>query len=297
MHTLLQDIRYAWRQLRHHPGFALTAILSLALGIGATVSVFSVIYGVLLHPFPYTDVDRLANLSIRDQNGNISDAGFSGQQLRELRKVHAFESIASWRLRFLGVTGGEIPENVGAFFGIGETAPMLGVPPLLGRNLGPSDSPDGQEPQPVVVLHYRFWQRHFNGDPAIIGKTIELDHKRYTIVGVTQPNFPEGWGSDVYLPQEIGNPLGGGAMVKLRPGVSLAAADAEMQPLLDRYMHERPPRLSQERQSGHSPADLGNQSQHGPDALPALRSSRHAPGHRLQQCLHPAAGTRNSTAA
>jgi len=238
--TLLQDIRYAFRQLRQHPGFALTAILSLALGIGATVSVFSVIYGVLLHPFPYPDIDRIANLSIRDQNGNISDAGFSGQQLRELRNVHAFESISSWRLRFLGVTGGEIPDNARVFFGIGDTFPMLGVSPLLGRNLGPSDSPDGQEPQPVAVLHYRFWQRHFNGDPAIIGKTLELDHKRYTIVGVTRPNFTEGWGTDVYLPQEIGNPLGGGAMVKLRPGVSLAEADAEMQPLLDRYMHEHP---------------------------------------------------------
>ncbi|WP_251106414.1 ABC transporter permease [Alloacidobacterium dinghuense] len=240
MVTLLQDIRYAFRQLHNHLGFALTAILSLALGIGATVSVFSVIYGVLLHPFPYADVDRLANLSIRDQKGNISDAWFSGQQLRELRNVHAFENIASWRLGFLEITGGEIPENVRAYFGIGETFPTLRVPPLLGRNLGPSDSPDGQEPQPVAVLHYRFWQRHFNGDPAIIGKTLELDHKRYTIVGVTRPNFTEGWGTDVYLPQEIGNPLGGGVMVKLRPGVSLAAADAEMQPLLDRYMHERP---------------------------------------------------------
>lgn len=240
MQTLLQDIRYASRQLRHHPGFALTAVISLALGIGATVAVFSVIYGVLLHPFPYADVDRLANLSIRDQNGNISDAWFSGQQLRELRQINAFESISSWRLGFLEITGSEIPENVRTYYGIGETFPMLGVPPLLGRNLGPSDSPDGQEPQPVVVLHYRFWQRHFNGDPAIIGKTLELDHKRYSIVGVTRPNFTEGWGSDVYLPQEIGNPLGGGVMVKLRPGVSLAAADAEMQPVLDRYMHEHP---------------------------------------------------------
>ncbi|HMD20134.1 MAG TPA: ABC transporter permease, partial [Alloacidobacterium sp.] len=165
MQTLLQDIRYAFRQLRQHPGFALTAILSLALGIGATVSVFSVIYGVLLHPFPYANVDRLANLSIRDpRQGNLYDIELSGEQLRELKKVHAFESLATWRSRFLVVTGGNIPENLNAFYGIGETFPTLGVPPLLGRNLGPSDSPDGQEPQPVVMLHYRFWQHHFNGD-------------------------------------------------------------------------------------------------------------------------------------
>jgi putative ABC transport system permease protein len=95
MHVALQEIRYAFRQLWNHPGLARTAVLSLALGIGATVAVFSVIYGVLLHPFPYADVDRLANLSLRDQKGNIFGAGFSGEQLRELRNVHAFESIAT----------------------------------------------------------------------------------------------------------------------------------------------------------------------------------------------------------
>jgi hypothetical protein len=81
----------------------------------------------------------------------------------------------------LAATGGEVPEAVNAFYGIEETFPTLGVPPLLGRNLGPSDSPDGQEPQPVVELHYRFWQRHFNGDPAVIGKALELNHKQCTI--------------------------------------------------------------------------------------------------------------------
>jgi putative ABC transport system permease protein len=238
--TLLQDIRYAWRQLRHHPGFALTTILSLALGIGATVSVFSVIYGVLLHPFPYANVDRLANLSISDPHGNVSDAWFSGMQLRELRNVHSFESIATWSAQSLIVTGRDVPESVIAFFGIGETLPTLGVPPLLGRNLGPSDSPDGQEPQPVVLLHYRFWQRHFSGDPMIIGKTLNLNHKTYTIVGVTRPNFTWGWGADVYLPHEITNAHGGGVVVKLRPGVTLAAANAELQPLLEHFAKEQP---------------------------------------------------------
>jgi hypothetical protein len=97
------DIRYALRQLIKNPGFALAAILSLALGIGATVSVFSVIYGVLLHPFPYADVDRLANLSLSDPRGEIFDAGFTGQQFRELRNVHGFEGIATWNSRHLTV--------------------------------------------------------------------------------------------------------------------------------------------------------------------------------------------------
>ncbi|HTF72071.1 MAG TPA: ABC transporter permease [Edaphobacter sp.] len=232
------DIRYASRQLVKNPGFALAAILSLTLGIGATVSVFSVIYGVLLHPFPYTDVERLANLSISDPRGNIFDAGFTGQQFRELRNVHGFEGIATWNSRHLTVTGDDVPENAIAFFGIGETFVTLGVPPLLGRNLGPSDSPEGQQPLPVVMLHYRFWQRHFHGDPGVIGKTLELNHRLYTIVGVTRPHFTWGWGADVYLPEETTQ--GGGVVVRLRPGVSLAAADAELQPLLERFAREKP---------------------------------------------------------
>src|SRR6202046_803383 len=202
MQTLLQDFRYSLRQLVKNPGFALTAILSLALGIGATVSIFSVIYGVLLHPFPYADVDRLANLSLSDPRGNIFDAEFTGQQFRELRNVHGFEGIATWNSRHLTVTGRDVPENAIAFFGIGETFVTLGVPPLLGRNLGPSDSPEGQEPLPVVMLHYRFWQRHFNGDPAVLVKILELNHRLYAIVGVTRPHFTWGWGADVYLPEE-----------------------------------------------------------------------------------------------
>ena len=232
------DTRYAIRQLIKNPGFALAAILSLALGIGATVSIFSVIYGVLLHPFPYADVDRLANLSLSDPRGNIFDAEFTGQQFRELRNVHGFEGIATWDARHLTVTGHDVPENAIAFFGIGETFVTLGVPPLLGRNLGPSDSPEGQEPLPVVMLHYRFWQRHFNGDPAVIGKTLELNHRLYTIVGVTRPHFTWGWGADVYLPEEATQ--GGGVVVRLRHGVSLASADAELQPLLERFAQERP---------------------------------------------------------
>jgi predicted permease len=240
VHTFLQDIRYAFRQLWNHSGFAFTAVLSLALGIGATVSVFSVIYGVLLHPFPYANVDRLANLSIRDPNGNIIEPMFTGEQLRDLKSIRAFENIATWRSGFSVVTGTDMPENLNTFYGIGETFPTLGVPPLLGRNIGPSDTPEGQEPQPVVMLHYRFWQRRFNGDPSVIGKTLELDHKKYTIIGVTRPNFTWDWFADIYLPQSISSKSGGEVVVRLRPGISLAAANAELQPLLDRYIQEHP---------------------------------------------------------
>jgi putative ABC transport system permease protein len=244
MQTLLQDLRYGIRQLIKSPTFTSTAVFSLAFGIGATVAMFSVVYGVLLHPFPYADVERLCNLSVRDQQGEIFDVRLRGPELQELRKVHSFESIATWNGQNLSLTGGDIPEEVVAYFGIGETFPTLGAPPLLGRSLGPSDSPDGQEPEPVVMLHYRFWQQHFHGDQAIIGKTLELDHKAYTIIGITRPNFTWDWGADVYLPQEIANPQGGGVVVKLRPGTSVAAANAELQPLWDRFAREHPRQYS-----------------------------------------------------
>jgi len=191
--TLLQDIRYAFRQLRNHPGFALTAILSLALGIGATVSVFSIIYGVIMHPYPYADIDRIVSLSARFPNGDFSNMFVTGPQLRDLQKTRAVESVAAWNEWNLTVTGHDVPEDVNAYTQTGDTFPTLGVPPLLGRNLGPSDSPLGQEPQPVVMLNYNFWRRHYNGDPSVIGKTLELVHKKYTIIGVTRPHFTWGW--------------------------------------------------------------------------------------------------------
>jgi len=240
MHVVLQDIRYSFRQLRNHPGFTLTAILSLALGIGATVSVFSVIYGVLLHPYPYTDLKRLVSLSIRDPYGDFWNAWITGPQLRELQQAHAVESIAAWNEWNLTVTGHDVPEDVMAYTQTGNTFPTLGVPPLLGRNLGPSDSPEGKEPQPVVMLNYRFWQRHFSRDPTVIGKTLELVGKKYTIIGVTRPHFTWGWDADVYLPQKITTDQVSsfGTVIKLRPGITQAAADAELQPLMERFARE-----------------------------------------------------------
>lgn len=110
MGNFVQDLRYALRQFGRSPGFAVTASLSLALGIGATVAVFSVVYGVLLHPFPYRDVDRLCNVSVRDAQGAVSDEYFLGPELMQVSKLHAFESIASWRNENMSVTGGDIPE-------------------------------------------------------------------------------------------------------------------------------------------------------------------------------------------
>jgi len=242
MTTLFQDVHYAFRQLRSHLGFSLTAILSLALGIGATVSVFSVIYAVMLHPYEYADINRLVTLSLTETNGDFHNQFVSGPQLREIQQLPFVEGVAAWNGWNLTTTGSDIPEDVVAYYQTGDTFPILGVAPLLGRNLGPADSPEGKDPQPVIMLSYKFWQKHFHNDPTVIGKTLELVHKRYTIVGVTRPHFTWGWDADVYLPQKLTNDpnLGFGVVLKLRPGVTYAAADAALQPILERYAKEAP---------------------------------------------------------
>ncbi|HMD19320.1 MAG TPA: hypothetical protein VKH40_03325, partial [Alloacidobacterium sp.] len=116
MTTLLQDIRYAIRQLWSHPGFALTAILSLALGIGATVSVFSIIYAVLMNPWPYVGADRIGSLALIDKSGEGQGYGLNGPQTRELAKAKSLEYVVAMNGWNLTVTGSDVPEDVQAFY-------------------------------------------------------------------------------------------------------------------------------------------------------------------------------------
>jgi hypothetical protein len=113
MLTFLQDIRFAFRQFRNHPGFALTATLSLALGIGATVSVFSIIYAVLMNPWPYTGADRICEIYFLDKAGTEDNwSGLTGPQIRQLRQAHAVEDVLGLNDWSLTVTGSDVPEDV-----------------------------------------------------------------------------------------------------------------------------------------------------------------------------------------
>jgi putative ABC transport system permease protein len=242
MPIILQDLRFALRQMGKHPSFALTAILSLALGIGATVSVFSIIYAVLMNPWPYPGADRICQVFLLDRAGNEDSwRGLTGPQVRQLSQAHAVEDVMGVTGWSLSVTGSDVPEDVQGIYLTGNGLQFLGLPALLGRNFLPSDAPDGQEPQQVVVLSHKFWQRHFNGDPTVIGKPIQLDHKTYIILGVLPRRFT--WlDGDVYLPLKLSTSeaMEYGAMMKIRPGVSRAAAAAELQPIFQQYAKETP---------------------------------------------------------
>jgi predicted permease len=241
MGTVIHDIRYGIRQLIRMPGFTLTAVLSLALGIGATTAVFSVVYAILMDPYPYKASDRMIHMRFLKPNGDLNGFGLTGTQWQELRKSPVVEDTFVEDDWSLTVTGSDLPEDVNGVYLSSNAFNFFGVPVALGRGLQPSDALDGQDPQPVVVLGYKFWQRHFNSDPGVVGKTIQLLRKNYTVVGVSGPRFTWGDG-DVYLPLKItGDQVKGFyAGVRLKPGVTHAQANAALQPLLTEFAKETP---------------------------------------------------------
>jgi predicted permease len=243
MNSVIGDLRYAARELRRRPGFALTAVLSLALGIGATSAVFSVVYGVLINPFPYVGADRMMQLALRDTAGRFRYPGMTGAQLEQLRQAGTVESVVGEDGWNLTTTDGDIPEDVVASY-LSPNAPNhWGVPALMGRWLIPADAPPGEEPARVVVLGYQFWQRYYTGDPAVVGRTIQLVRKNYEIVGVMPPRFR--WReADIYVPLKVGlDPnIYYGVSLKIRPGVPTDRANAELQPILQEFARHTPAR-------------------------------------------------------
>jgi putative ABC transport system permease protein len=236
MQILLQDLRFAIRQIFRNPGFSLTSILSLTLGIGATIAVYSILYDAVLHPWPYAGIDRIVDVWITDSAGRNGSWGLTGPQIRQLRQAHAVEDIAAFSFASKTVTGSDVPDDVTAIEMTGNAFQFLGLTPLLGRYFVPAASPDDQDPQPVAVLSYKFWQRHYRGDPAVVGKTIQLSHKAYSILGVMPTRFT--WmDGDVYTPMKLESDQMHryASKIKLKPGVSFSAATEEFRPLYQEF--------------------------------------------------------------
>src|SRR6266404_4958911 len=236
MRTLLQDLRFAFRQFRKSPGFVITAILSLMLGIGATTAIFSVVYGVLLDPYPYKDNNRMVHVQLNDKK---SDRGplliVNGSEYKDLRKIPSLDDVFLARNNQRNLSGDQIPVSVNVGLYSTNLFEYMGVPPLLGREFTQADAPGGN-PAPVAVLSYLFWQRQFGGSRDVVGKNIELDRQLYTVIGVVPPRFT--WGdSDVYLPAV---PTADAhefwlAFVKLKPGTKFPAAEAQFQALVNEF--------------------------------------------------------------
>ncbi|MBV9762057.1 MAG: ABC transporter permease [Acidobacteriaceae bacterium] len=241
MNTLLQDLRYCVRQLIKTPAFSLTAIVSLTLGIGATTAVFSVIYAILMNPYPYAAPDRMIHMRLLDSAGHEGGFGLTGGQYQSIKKSAAVEDAFAEDDWNLTLTAGDLPEDVNGVYLTSNAFQFFGVPTALGRGLLASDAIDGRDPQPIVVLSYKLWQRYFGSNPSVIGKPLQLVRKTYTIVGVAAPRFTWGDG-DVYLPLKITQDRTRAFYVglRLKPGVSHQAADAALEPLVKQFRAETP---------------------------------------------------------
>src|ERR1017187_2708726 len=190
--TLWQDVRYAARGLRKSPSFTLVALLSLALGIGATTAIFSVVYGVLIAPYPYARPAEIWAPAIHDlKNPQQVRSWHQIREYVEVKKLTAFADTMATLPENRLLTGDRAPENFQAISVTANTFQFLGVAPILGRTSQPSDvRPDGQ-PEPVIVLSFEAWKRLFDNSPTALGKALLLNDQPFTIIGVMPPRF--GW--------------------------------------------------------------------------------------------------------
>jgi predicted permease len=235
MNTLFQDIRYGLRTLGKNPGFAAIAILTLALGIGANTALFSVVNGVLLNPLPFPNPDQLYELYSKtpvDEHSSISYLNF----LDWRKDNHSFSTLGAFRASDMNLTGAGEPERLHGHMISAELFPTLDIPPILGRNFRPEEDQTGSAP--VAIISDGLWKRKFGLSPDVINKTIALNGRAYTIVGVFPGRLPIFSASDVYTPigqwddptfrdRRVG--MGMFAIGRLKPEVSASQVGADMQ--------------------------------------------------------------------
>jgi len=188
--------------LAKNPGFAAVAVLTLALGIGANAAIFSLVDAVILRPLPYPEPEQLVGLGQwRNQKGEgYIQTGVSAPNVTDIAKAGVFQYVAYFRWSGFNITEGNRPESVRGIKASAELLPMFGVQPLMGRFLTADEMEAGHDQ--VAVIGHRLWQMRYGSDPSILGKTINLDQKRYTIVGVMPASFRFTWDQemDVFVP-------------------------------------------------------------------------------------------------
>ena len=240
MGTVLYDLRYALRQLIRNPGFAVTAIISLALGIGATSAVFSVIYAALINPYPYPTADRIVRPVVTCIAAPEFMVQLNGPQVERVRQVAAIEDVLVMDYHSLTLTAPGPEEHVNEVDLSASGFNDLGFPTFLGRGILPSDAVAGHDPEPVAVLSYKFWQKHFSADPHVLGKTVELDHRSVSVIGVAAPRFTW-YSADVYLPLKLSQDPVHMYMTDLllKAGVSRDTANAALQPVFEQIAHDK----------------------------------------------------------
>ena len=266
MQSLLHDVRHSFRLLRRAPLFGVLVVATLALAIGANTAIFSVVNGVLLRPLPYAQPDRLVLLY--EQIGTLPPFGFSAPDLVAFReRARSYESLAAYRNVEFELSGVDQPERIAAARVSWSLMDVLGVAPALGRTFTTTED-TGREP--VAILSDALWRRKFGADPSMLGRSVSLDRRAYTVVGVMPPRFSfpnrgpvvNGVPADIFVPisfndaqlRAFGAMFNNSVVGRLRPGVTLQQANGEAAAITKQIVAEVYP--SELRDNGFSVAGL-----------------------------------------
>ncbi len=247
---LVRDLRFGFRQLRKNPGFTAVAVLTLALGIGLNTAIFSVVYAVLLRPYPYRDPDRLVIVWEQNPSRGWTTNIVSAANFNDWRKQNrVFADMAAVDPTTFNLAGDGEPVEIGGEQVTANLPSLLGVQPLQGRGFQPEDDRPGSAP--VALVSYGLWQRRYGGDPAMIGRTISLDGKAYPVVGIMPPGFTDDYttffqtnaqvwisGLDLSDPGRTNHRFL--ALARLKPGVTVPQAQKEMDTIASRIEIEYP---------------------------------------------------------
>jgi putative ABC transport system permease protein len=241
---MFADLKYAFRQLRKSPGFALTAVLTLAIGIGANTAVFSFMDALVLHPLAVPDLGRVVTLVEHQDRGEPKQVAFANFEDWR-RDSRSFEDLAIRTYGYLNMAGAGDAAHIGASIVSPNFLALLRVHPWLGRTFRQDEAQPGHDA--VAVLSYSFWQRQFGGDPHILGRRVELDSRAYTIIGVMPRTLEYPPATDIFLPlattaQQRNDRISRNYMVigRLRPGVSDRAAQMEIQGIATQLSRQYP---------------------------------------------------------
>jgi putative ABC transport system permease protein len=244
---MLSDLRVALRSLVKTPGFTLVAVLTLALGVGANTAIFSVIHAVLLHPFAYKDSERILFIGSnqKGQQGNMPVTYPDFQDWR--RNSRSFEQLAYVSSHAYTLTRAAEPAVLNGADTSASVWPLLGMQPILGRTF--TEDEDRPGATPVVVLSYATWQNRFGGDPQIAGRTLTLDGKPYTVIGVMPPRFKL-WAADLWVPVGLDAAsdvmhsrvirMGAWVLGRPNPGVTMSQAEQELNVIAESIAKQHP---------------------------------------------------------
>jgi predicted permease len=244
MQILLQDLRYGARMLAKKPSFAVVAVITLALGIGANTAIFSLVNGLLLRPLPYHDSERLAIIWTHSPGANVAQDWPSPGQFSAIKEQSSvFEEMVLAQGGAVNLTGLGVPEQVGTVRTTSVMFPLLGIQPSIGRAFLPEEDAPGKPP--TAILGYGIWQRRFGGDPGVIGQPITLHGRSYSIVGVMPADFSLSYEvmptvgaivqADILLPLPLDaedmsrqGDENYNVLARLKPGATVAQAQAEL---------------------------------------------------------------------